>query len=57
MADGAGPRGVNWLLVWMGIAVLVGIALIIGVILVPGYHLTLSTESSAVVGQALGLTA
>lgn len=34
----AGRRGVNWLLVWIGIALLVGAGLVVGVSLDPGAH-------------------
>ncbi|GAA4161512.1 hypothetical protein GCM10022286_19220 [Gryllotalpicola daejeonensis] len=45
-------RGVNWLVVWMIIGLLVAAALIVGVNVVPGYHL-----SSGVVGGTVGTAA
>lgn len=50
-----GGRGTNWLLVWLGIALVVGILLIIAVTLVPGYsgpHDSKQTSVSAGVGTS-----
>ena len=41
-------RGVNWLLVWIVIGLVVSAALIVGVSLAPGYHTSLGVPGGAV---------
>jgi hypothetical protein len=47
-------RGVNWLLVWIVIALVVGAALIVGVSLAPGYHASLGVPRGAVAAASPG---
>jgi len=47
-------RGVNWLLVWIVIGLVVSAALIVGVSLAPGYHTSLGVPGGAVAAGVPG---
>lgn len=57
MSDGTPGRGMNWLLVWIVVAIVVGVLLIIGVSAVPGYHTSEPAPGAQLLSLALSRVA